>query len=155
MSRIRLISSKYIVFFISLLLLTFISPSQTVAEAETSGRYFNSLQERLIKDGFNKSTITEIYNKPQVYFETKGIAHYLGHNEAKLNYDQFASVESIQKALEYIEKIDKMGGMSAAIERGYVQTEIQNNAYMDQKRVEEGINQVIGVILIVQKKNAE
>ena len=88
------------VFFISLLLLTFISPDQTAAEAETSGRYFNSLQERLIEDGFNKSTITAIYNKPQVYFETKGIAHYLVHNEAKLNYDQFASVESIQKALE-------------------------------------------------------
>lgn len=104
MSLIRLISSKYIVFFISLLLLTFISPAQTVAEAETSGRYFNSLQERLIMDGFNKSTITEIYNQPQVYFETKGITHYLVHNEAKLNYDQFTSVESIQKALEYIEK---------------------------------------------------
>jgi membrane-bound lytic murein transglycosylase B len=104
MSLIRLISSKYIVFFISLLLLTFISPAQTVAEAETSGGYFNSLQERLIKDGFNKSTITEIYNKPQVNFETKGITNYLVHNEAKLNYDQFASAESIQKALEYIEK---------------------------------------------------
>jgi methylmalonyl-CoA mutase N-terminal domain/subunit len=50
-----------------------------------------------------------------------------------------------EKALEYIEKIDKMGGMSNAIERGYIQTEIQNNAYKDQKRVEEGINQVIGV----------
>jgi len=38
-----------------------------------------------------------------------------------------------------------MGGISNAIEKGYIQNEIQNNAYQDQKRIDKGISQVIGV----------
>jgi methylmalonyl-CoA mutase N-terminal domain/subunit len=60
-------------------------------------------------------------------------------------YIEYLTFKLEEKALEYIERIDKMGGISNAIEQGYIQTEIQNNAYKDQKRVEEGINQVIGV----------
>jgi methylmalonyl-CoA mutase, N-terminal domain len=36
-------------------------------------------------------------------------------------------------ALAYLEKIDAMGGMLKAIERGYVQQEIQNAAYEYQR----------------------
>ncbi|GAG70330.1 unnamed protein product [marine sediment metagenome] len=32
-----------------------------------------------------------------------------------------------------------------AIEKGFIQTEIQNNAYKEQKRIDKGVNQVIGV----------
>ena len=49
------------------------------------------------------------------------------------------------KAWEYIEKIDKMGGMLAAVERGYPQMEISNAAYEYQKRVDSGERTVIGV----------
>jgi len=49
------------------------------------------------------------------------------------------------KAWEYIEKIDKMGGMLAAIERGYPQMEISNAAYEYQKRVDSGERTVVGV----------
>lgn len=48
-------------------------------------------------------------------------------------------------AREYIEKIDGMGGTLAAIERGWVQAEIQNAAYEYQKRVEKGEQIVVGV----------
>jgi methylmalonyl-CoA mutase N-terminal domain/subunit len=50
-----------------------------------------------------------------------------------------------EKALEYIQKIDKMGGMSVAIEKAYIQQEIQNNAYQEQKEIEEGRKKVVGV----------
>jgi len=50
-----------------------------------------------------------------------------------------------EKAWEYIEKIDKMGGMLAAIERGYPQMEISNSAYEYQKRVDNGERTIIGV----------
>jgi len=50
-----------------------------------------------------------------------------------------------EKASEYIERIDKMGGISNAIEKGYIQSEIQNNAYKDQIRIDKGIIQVVGV----------
>jgi methylmalonyl-CoA mutase N-terminal domain/subunit len=50
-----------------------------------------------------------------------------------------------EKAWEYIEKIDKMGGMLAAIDRGFPQMEVSNAAYEYQKRVDEGERVVIGV----------
>jgi methylmalonyl-CoA mutase N-terminal domain/subunit len=50
-----------------------------------------------------------------------------------------------EKSWEYIEKIDKMGGMPAAIERGYPQMEISNAAYEFQKRVDSGDRTVVGL----------
>jgi methylmalonyl-CoA mutase N-terminal domain/subunit len=43
-----------------------------------------------------------------------------------------------KEAEEYINKIDSLGGMVAAIEEGYVQTEIQNASYKFEKEVESG-----------------
>ncbi len=48
-------------------------------------------------------------------------------------------------AVDYIEKIDAMGGMLRAIETGYVQTEIQDAAYEYQRAVETGNAIVVGV----------
>jgi len=45
----------------------------------------------------------------------------------------------------YIAKIDAMGGMLRAIERGYVQQEIQKSAYEYQREVESGEQVVVGV----------
>jgi methylmalonyl-CoA mutase N-terminal domain/subunit len=50
-----------------------------------------------------------------------------------------------QKAVEYIEKIDAMGGMLKAIENGYPQREIQEAAYDYQKAVETKEAIVVGV----------
>ena len=50
-----------------------------------------------------------------------------------------------QKAVDYIEKIDAMGGMLRAIESGYVQREIQEAAYEYQKAVESQNAIVVGV----------
>jgi methylmalonyl-CoA mutase N-terminal domain/subunit len=48
-------------------------------------------------------------------------------------------------ARAYIERIDSMGGTLAAIERGFIQGEIQNAAYEYQKAVDEGRQVVVGV----------
>jgi methylmalonyl-CoA mutase N-terminal domain/subunit len=48
-------------------------------------------------------------------------------------------------ALAYLEKIDAMGGMLKAIERGFVQQEIQNAAYEYQKAVDKKHAIVVGV----------
>src|ERR1043165_2390192 len=50
-----------------------------------------------------------------------------------------------QGALEYLRKIDTMGGMLRAIETGYVQREIQEAAYRYQKAVEAREQVVVGV----------
>ena len=49
------------------------------------------------------------------------------------------------RAVEYIEKIDAMGGMLRAIETGYVQREIQEAAYQYQRAVEKHDAIVVGV----------
>lgn len=48
-------------------------------------------------------------------------------------------------ALEYIERIDAMGGSVAAIEQGYIQGEIASSAYQYQKQVETGEKIIVGV----------
>jgi methylmalonyl-CoA mutase N-terminal domain/subunit len=59
-------------------------------------------------------------------------------------------VESLTQRLEdqawdYIQKIDTMGGMVAAIEKGYPQAEIAEAAYQFQKRVDSGERIIVGV----------
>ncbi|HEY3987880.1 MAG TPA: methylmalonyl-CoA mutase family protein [Acidobacteriaceae bacterium] len=57
-----------------------------------------------------------------------------------------ASTSRIEREAEqYFEKIDALGGMLQAIERGWVQQEIQNAAYDYQRRVETGEAIVVGV----------
>jgi methylmalonyl-CoA mutase N-terminal domain/subunit len=50
-----------------------------------------------------------------------------------------------KRALEYIEKIDAMGGAVAAIEAGFQQREIQEAAYQYQKAIEEKKQIIVGV----------
>ncbi|MBW2091973.1 MAG: methylmalonyl-CoA mutase family protein [Deltaproteobacteria bacterium] len=49
------------------------------------------------------------------------------------------------EAREYIRKIEEMGGAVAAVEKGYIQREIQESAYRYQKDVENGERLVIGI----------
>ncbi|MEJ5330986.1 MAG: methylmalonyl-CoA mutase family protein [Desulfobaccales bacterium] len=49
------------------------------------------------------------------------------------------------KAQEYIDKIDQMGGAVAAIEKGYIQKEIQESAYRYQREIEKGERIVVGL----------
>jgi len=49
------------------------------------------------------------------------------------------------RAEEYIQRIDEMGGAMAAIERGFIQGEIQEAAYTYQRAVESGEEVVVGV----------
>ena len=57
-----------------------------------------------------------------------------------------AFTDEIEKrALAYLEKIAAMGGMLRAIERGFVQQEIQNAAYEFQRAVDNGSAVIVGV----------
>ena len=95
---------KNIVFMFILFIIVFIIFTQTVAHAKNSDRYFETLQESLIKDGFDKNTIIRLYNNPKVRFESKGASLFLFHREAVLNYDQFTAPGNIQKSRKYMAK---------------------------------------------------
>ena len=50
-----------------------------------------------------------------------------------------------RRAVDYLDKIDAMGGVLRAIETGYVQREIQNAAYEYQRAIETNDAIVVGV----------
>ena len=50
-----------------------------------------------------------------------------------------------KQAVEYIRKIDEMGGAMKAIEQGYLQNEIQDAAFAAQRNLEDGEDIVVGV----------
>lgn len=57
-----------------------------------------------------------------------------------------------KKAMEYIKKIDDMGGMVKAIESGYVQREISESSYRYQKSIESKETIVVGVNEFVEEE---
>ena len=59
------------------------------------------------------------------------------------------------EAEEYLQRIESMGGTLAAIERGYIQTEIQNAAYETQQRIDRGESVVVGVNRFQQSEKAK
>src|SRR4030081_2653371 len=60
-------------------------------------------------------------------------------------YVEALTSEIEKRAVDYLEKIEAMGGMLKAIERGYVQQEIQNAAYEYQQAVDRQEAVVVGV----------
>ncbi|MFW9800659.1 MAG: methylmalonyl-CoA mutase, partial [Candidatus Thorarchaeota archaeon] len=60
-------------------------------------------------------------------------------------YVEALTREIENRASEYIEKIDAMGGAAAAIEKGFIQKEIHNSAYAYQRSVDQKKRIVVGV----------
>ncbi len=67
-------------------------------------------------------------------------------------------VESLTKALEnkvleYLKKIEDLGGMLKAIETGYIQREVQDSAYAHQRQVEDGEQIIVGLNAFSSEQN--
>src|SRR6266478_5599275 len=60
-------------------------------------------------------------------------------------YVESLTTELEKKAVEYLSKIDDFGGAVAAIERGYMQREIQNAAFIYQREIETKQRIIVGV----------
>jgi len=60
-------------------------------------------------------------------------------------YIEHLTDEMEKRARQYVDKIEALGGMPKAIDRGFVQQEIQNAAYEYQQRVDRGETTVVGV----------
>ncbi len=58
---------------------------------------------------------------------------------------EYLTNEIATRAMQYIKKIDDMGGALAAIEKGFMQNEIQDSAYRYQKAVENKEQLIVGV----------
>jgi len=67
---------------------------------------------------------------------------------------EFLTSQMEEKAWEYIDKIDNMGGMLAAIDKGFPQMEIADAAYHYQRQVDKGEKVVLGVNKYAIKEKA-
>jgi len=72
--------------------------------AEKNDAYYQDLQKRLIADGFDAAAIRELYARPEVKFETKGISVYFVHRESKVHYERYTDQLHIEKARVYLEQ---------------------------------------------------
>jgi membrane-bound lytic murein transglycosylase B len=79
------------------------TPAQS-SETEGNSNYFESLQAKLITDGFDEYEIKALYIRPEVSFETKGVSLFFMHSEARLDYDQYTVKQQIKKARRYMKK---------------------------------------------------
>ncbi|WP_319372306.1 methylmalonyl-CoA mutase family protein [uncultured Ilyobacter sp.] len=59
-----------------------------------------------------------------------------------------------EKAMEFIKKIDELGGAPAAIEKGYIQEEIMDAAYDYQMDIERGDRVIVGMNKYIIKEDA-
>jgi methylmalonyl-CoA mutase N-terminal domain/subunit len=117
---------------------------QTMAAVSggTQSLHTNSLDEALALP--SEKSVRVALCTQQIVANESGVTNFV---------DPFAgsyAVESLTKriedgAWEYIKKIDDLGGMLAAIERGYPQQHIQDAAYDYQRSIESGDRIVVGV----------
>jgi membrane-bound lytic murein transglycosylase B len=73
------------------------------AAAQEGPDPFARVRSRLIADGFAPETVSQIYQRTEVFLEADGVSRFFVHSEARLNYDQFSTPESIEKARAYMQ----------------------------------------------------
>jgi membrane-bound lytic murein transglycosylase B len=84
------------------LAMTILGLCGSVSNAQEKTDHFQALRQRLIVDGFSAELVSHLYSRPEVFVEADGVSRFFIHSEAKLNYDQFSSPESIEKAQRYL-----------------------------------------------------
>jgi methylmalonyl-CoA mutase N-terminal domain/subunit len=108
----------------------------------TQSLHTNAMDEALALP--TETTARVALRTQQVIAHESGVADTVDPLAGAYAVEQLTS-EIEARALDYIEKIDAMGGMLHAIEIGYVQREIQEAAYQFQRAVETQEAVVVGV----------
>ncbi len=108
----------------------------------TQSLHTNSMDEALALPTENSARLA--LRTQQVIAHESGVADTVDPLAGSYAIEQLTN-QLEEKAREYIEKIDDLGGMLRAIETGYVQREIQESAFRFQKAVEKEQEIVVGV----------
>jgi len=108
----------------------------------TQSLHTNSLDETLALPSEFAATIA--LRTQQVIADEIGVANTIDPLAGSYFVESLTN-QMEDKAWEYINKIDDMGGMLAAIEKGFPQSEIADAAYHYQQQIEKGEKVVVGV----------
>jgi methylmalonyl-CoA mutase N-terminal domain/subunit len=91
-----------------------------------------------------EEAVTVALRTQQIIAEESGVTNTIDPMGG--SYAIEALTDRIERdAMAYIDRIDEMGGMLAAIERGYPQREIAESAFRYQRQLEQGVKTVVGV----------
>ncbi|MBE0430593.1 MAG: methylmalonyl-CoA mutase family protein [Dehalococcoidia bacterium] len=108
----------------------------------TQSLHTNSLDETLALPSEFAATIA--LRTQQILADEIGVANTIDPLAGSYFVESLTN-QMEEKAWEYIDRIDEMGGMLAAIDKGFPQMEIADAAYHYQQQVDEGEKVVVGV----------
>jgi methylmalonyl-CoA mutase N-terminal domain/subunit len=91
-----------------------------------------------------ESSVRLALRTQQIIAHESGVADAVDPLAGAYHIEQLTN-EIEQRAFEYIDAIDEMGGADIAVERGYMQAEIAEAAYEAQRAVESGDRVIVGV----------
>ncbi len=92
----------------------------------------------------SEQAVTVALRTQQIIAEESGAANTIDPLAGSYFVESLTN-EMERQALEYIRKIDEMGGIIQAIEQGFPQREIAEASYRYQKQVEEGTKTIVGM----------
>jgi methylmalonyl-CoA mutase N-terminal domain/subunit len=108
----------------------------------TQSLHTNSMDEALWLPSENAVSVA--LRTQQIIAQESGVANTIDPLAGSYMIEHLTG-EIERRALEYIKRIDDMGGALAAVEHGYIQNEIQQSAYKYQQDIQSGEEIVVGV----------
>jgi methylmalonyl-CoA mutase N-terminal domain/subunit len=108
----------------------------------TQSLHTNSLDETYAIP--TEEAVTVALRTQQILAEETGVANTIDPLAGSYFVEALTS-QVEEQAWEYIHRIDEMGGMVTAVERGYPQAEIADSAYKYQKQIDSGEKIMVGV----------
>ena len=108
----------------------------------TQSLHTNSLDETYALP--TEESVTIALRTQQIVAEESGVANTIDPLGGSY-YVEWLTNKMEAEAREYIERIDAMGGMVAAVEKGYPQREIAASSYRFQRQVDDGERVMVGV----------
>jgi methylmalonyl-CoA mutase N-terminal domain/subunit len=108
----------------------------------TQSLHTNSMDETLALPTEHAATIA--LRTQQIIAEESGVANSIDPLGGSFFVEKLTN-EMEEKAMNYIRKIDEMGGMVEAVKRGYPQREIADAAFHYQQLVDAGEKRIVGV----------
>jgi methylmalonyl-CoA mutase N-terminal domain/subunit len=117
----------------------------------TQSLHTNSLDETLALP--SEEAVTLALRTQQIIAEESGVTNTV--DPLAGSYFVEALTDRMEReALDYVDRIDAMGGMIAAVERGFPQKEIADAAYHYQRQLDAGTKTVVGVNRYAMVDNA-
>ncbi len=115
----------------------------------TQSLHTNSLDEALALP--SEQAVTIALRTQQIIAEESGVANTVDPLGGSFFVE--ASTDRMeQEANDYFRRIDEMGGVIPAIEKGFFQSEIADAAYRYQREIDQGTRKIVGVNAYQEKK---